>query len=70
MISVTGGFIGIIVGIALSKIITQLTDILTIVSPLSILLSFGVSATVGIIFGYMPAKRAAKQDPVTSLRHE
>jgi putative ABC transport system permease protein len=70
MISITGGFIGIIVGIALSKIITQLTDILTIVSPLSILLSFGVSATVGIIFGYMPAKRAAKQDPVTSLRHE
>jgi putative ABC transport system permease protein len=70
MISITGGVIGIIVGIALSKIITQLTDILTIVSPLSILLSFGVSATVGIIFGYMPAKRAAKQDPVTSLRHE
>ena len=70
LISISGGIIGIIVGIVLSKIITQLTSILTIISPLSILLSFGVSATVGIIFGYMPARRASKQDPVTSLRHE
>lgn len=70
MISITGGLIGILLGIALSKIITQLTTILTIISPLSIIISFGVSASVGIIFGYMPAKRASKQDPVTSLRHE
>ena len=70
LISITGGLIGIILGIAISKIIMELTGILTIVSPLSIIISFGVSATVGIAFGYMPAKRASKQDPVASLRHE
>ena len=70
LISITGGLIGIILGIAISKIIMELTGILTIVSPLSIIISFGVSASVGIVFGYMPAKRASMQDPVTSLRHE
>ena len=70
LISITGGFIGIILGVVLSKIIMKATDILTIVSPLSIIISFGVSATVGILFGYMPAKKAANQDPFTSLRHD
>jgi putative ABC transport system permease protein len=70
IISITGGMIGIILGIAFSKIIMKVTDILTIVSPLSILVSFGVSVAVGILFGYMPAKRAAEQDPVESLRHD
>ncbi len=70
LISITGGLLGIILGIGLSKIIMQATDILTIVSPVSIFVSFGVSVAVGIIFGYMPAKRAAEQDPVESLRHD
>ncbi|MCD4694794.1 MAG: ABC transporter permease [Bacteroidales bacterium] len=70
LISLTGGLLGIILGIALSKIIMQFTDILTIVSPFSIFVSFFVSVAVGIIFGYMPAKRAAEQDPVESLRHD
>ncbi|MCK9220104.1 MAG: ABC transporter permease [Bacteroidales bacterium] len=70
LISISGGLIGIILGLALSKAIMEITSILTIVSPVSILISFGVSASVGIIFGYMPAKRAAKQDPVESLRYE
>ena len=48
----------------------KVTDILTIISPLSIVVSFGVSVAVGILFGYMPAKRAAEQDPVESLRHD
>lgn len=70
LISISGGFIGIILGISLSKVIMKATDILTIVSPISIVISFGVSVAVGIIFGYMPAKRAAEQDPVESLRHD
>ena len=70
LLSISGGIIGIILGLALSKGIMELTDILTIVSGWSIVISFGVSASVGIIFGYMPAKRAAIQDPVESLRHE
>jgi putative ABC transport system permease protein len=70
MISIAGGLLGIILGIAMAKIITRATDILTIVSPLSILISFGVSAAVGILFGYMPARKAASKDPVESLRYE
>jgi putative ABC transport system permease protein len=70
MISLSGGIIGIFLGLTLAKIITELTGILTIVSISSIVISFGVSASVGILFGYMPAKKAAMQDPVTSLRYE
>lgn len=70
MISVTGGLIGIILGIALAKVIMELTDILTIISPGSIFISFGVSVAVGILFGYMPARKAAGQNPVESLRYE
>ncbi len=68
LISVTGGIIGIIFGVALSKIITIVFDIKTIVSVFSILIAFGVSALVGISFGYLPAKKAAEKDPVESLR--
>ena len=70
IISLTGGIIGIFLGLALAKIIMEVADILTIVSMASIVISFGVSATVGIVFGYMPAKKAASQDPVASLRYE
>ena len=70
LISVFGGVIGIFLGLILSFLIGKLTGILTIVSGFSILISFGVSAGIGVIFGYMPAKKAALQDPVTSLRHE
>lgn len=70
LISISGGFIGVILGVILAKVIMEVTDILTIVSFMSIVISFGVSATVGIVFGLMPARRAAHQDPVTSLRHD
>ncbi|MCX6286446.1 MAG: ABC transporter permease [Bacteroidetes bacterium] len=70
LLSITGGLVGIVLGIIFSKLIMQFTSILTIISPISIIISFGVSASVGIIFGYMPAKRASVADPVDSLRHE
>lgn len=70
IISLSGGLIGIILGVLLSKGVMQATEIVTIISWDSVLISFGVSATVGILFGYMPAKKAAEQDPVTSLRHD
>lgn len=68
LISIVGGLIGVIIGIILSRLITRFADILTIVSPFSVFVAFGVSAAVGIIFGYLPAKRASEQDPVESLR--
>ncbi|MDX9853101.1 MAG: ABC transporter permease [Tenuifilaceae bacterium] len=70
LISVSGGFVGVVLGIVLSKLITHFADIKTIVSPLSVLIAFGVSAAIGVIFGLSPAKRAAEKDPIESLRYE
>lgn len=70
MISVSGGLIGVILGVALAYMVSVFADIPTIISFTSILLSFGVAATIGLIFGIAPARRAASQDPITSLRHE
>lgn len=70
MISVSGGLIGIFLGITLATVVSQVADIPTIITIPSIILSFGVAATVGLIFGITPARRAASQDPITSLRHE
>lgn len=70
MISFSGGAVGVILGLTIAFGIAELADIPTIVSGFSILLSFGVAVTVGVIFGIAPAKRAASQDPITSLRYE
>jgi putative ABC transport system permease protein len=70
LISVTGGMIGVFLGVLASWLITKIADILTIVSFSSVILSFLVSATIGIIFGYSPAKRASEKDPIESLRYE
>lgn len=70
LISVAGGVAGIIFGILLSGGIEAFAGITTIVSWISVIVAFGVSFTVGIAFGIMPAWRAAKADPVVSLRYE
>lgn len=70
LISVSGGLLGVILGIGLSVGIEQLANIKTIVSPFSVILAFLVSVGVGVIFGYSPAKRASEKDPIESLRYE
>lgn len=70
MISVTGGIIGVILGVSLAFLVSSVADIPTVISFMSIVLSFGVAATVGLIFGIAPARKAANQDPITSLRYE
>ncbi|HEV8356252.1 MAG TPA: ABC transporter permease [Gemmatimonadales bacterium] len=70
LISVTGGVAGIVTGAALSSGIQHVAGIRTIVSYLSVAVAFGVSFTVGVAFGIMPAHRAAQQDPVVCLRYE
>ncbi len=70
LISVSGGFIGVFLGIILAVLIQKIAGITTIVSLFSIVIAFGVSAAVGVIFGYSPAKRASERDPIESLRYE
>lgn len=70
MISVTGGIIGIILGVGLSIAIHYFAGILTIVTAVSVLVSFIISISIGIAFGIFPARRAAEQDPVVCLRYE
>ena len=70
LISVTGGFIGVFLGVIMAKLIEQIAGIMTIVSFFSVFIAFGVSAAVGVIFGYSPAKRASEKDPIESLRYE
>ena len=70
LISLAGGVAGIILGGILSFAIERVANIHTIVSALSVFIAFGVSITVGIVFGIVPAWRAAKQDPVVCLRYE
>jgi len=70
LISVSGGFIGIFFGVIMAKLIEQIAGIMTLVSFFSIVIAFGVSAAVGVIFGYSPAKRASEKDPIESLRYE
>jgi putative ABC transport system permease protein len=70
LISLGGGVAGIILGIVLSKVVSVVADIPTIISIWSIVISFGVSALTGLVFGITPAKNAAHQDPIKSLRYE
>ena len=70
MISVTGGIIGVILGVAMAFTVSEIAGIPTIITFTSIALSFGVAATVGLIFGIAPARKAATQDPIASLRYE
>ena len=71
MLSGVGGVIGLVLGIFLpTLLITRIVGMATIVTPFSLVLSFGVCAAVGIVFGFYPAARAARLDPVEALRHD
>jgi putative ABC transport system permease protein len=70
LISITGGLIGVGLGIAASKLVTIFLSWPTLVSETSILISFLVCAFTGVFFGYYPAQKASRLDPIDALRYE
>ncbi|MCM8833231.1 MAG: ABC transporter permease [Candidatus Omnitrophica bacterium] len=70
ILSSTGGFIGILLGILIPKLVTKFAGMTTIITWWSILLSFTISVGVGISFGIYPARKAAYLDPIQALRYE
>ena len=70
LLSSTGGVLGVITGILIPMIVSALTELDTVISLWSVLLSFGISVGIGILFGWYPAQRAASLDPIEALRHE
>jgi len=70
MLTLAGGIIGIALGLGISYVVSALGIVSTSVSWSSVLLAFGVSAAIGIIFGYYPARRAAGLNPIVALRYE
>ena len=70
VLTFVGGILGIILGWGAAILITKISGTTTLVTWWSIGLSFGVSAFIGIVFGYYPARRAASFNPITALRYE
>lgn len=70
MLTLIGGLVGVILGWSVSFLITYFKVLETQVSITSVLLAFGVSALIGIVFGYYPARRAAALNPIDALRYE
>jgi putative ABC transport system permease protein len=70
MISITGGLIGVVLGVTSAKLITYFLNWPTLVSESSIVLSFMVCALTGVFFGYYPAQKASRLDPIEALRYE
>ena len=70
LVSLAGGSLGILVGVAIPTSVQLFADVKIPISPVAIMVAFGVSCLVGIIFGLLPANRAARLNPTEALRYE
>ena len=69
-ISVVGGLIGVLIGIGVSRLVAAKAGWPIVVSPNSVMLAFGVAGFVGVFFGFYPARKASRLDPIDALRYE
>ena len=69
-LALVGGILGILVGVGGSSLIALLAQWTILITPASIAIAFGASAVIGIVFGYVPARKAAYLDPIEALRYE
>jgi len=70
IVSLTGGVAGILVGVSIPLSVELFADIKIPISPVAIVVAFGVSCLVGLVFGILPANRAAHLNPTEALRYE
>jgi putative ABC transport system permease protein len=70
MISITGAVIGVVIGISATKLVTIFLSWPTLVTQSSVILSFAVCAFTGVFFGYYPAQKASRLNPIEALRYE
>ena len=70
ILAVTGGAVGILLGVAGSSLISRFAGWSTLISPGAVLVAFGFSAVVGVFFGFYPARKASRLDPIEALRYE
>jgi putative ABC transport system permease protein len=70
LISVTGGIIGVMVGVSAAILVKNVAHFPIYIQPWSVLLSFAVCTFTGVFFGWYPAKKAAQLDPIEAIRYE
>jgi putative ABC transport system permease protein len=69
-LSVLGGLIGVLFGVGVAKLFARLAKWPMVISPTAILVAFAVSVTIGVFFGFYPARKASRLDPIDALRYE
>ncbi len=70
LLSSVGGILGVLLGICIPFVVSHFSEIETVVQWWTVLLAFGISVGIGVVFGIYPARRAALMDPIEALRHE
>ncbi len=70
MLSLVGGILGIAIAYGVQTILNRFTEIMTVIQPQIVTLAFGFAGAVGIFFGFYPARKAARLNPIDALRHE